>query len=98
MANVRFGSKADMAAPPTNVRFTPESGHGDPARQCLLCANSGHCGAKLLRCTLAIPGRRAADGETDEPPGSVVSTSRGPAGRNEASPCSDWGDAGAAWI
>jgi hypothetical protein len=26
-AYARFGSKADIAAPPTNVRFTPESGH-----------------------------------------------------------------------
>ena len=26
--DVRFGSKADIAAPPINVRFTPESGHG----------------------------------------------------------------------
>jgi hypothetical protein len=25
--NVRFGSKADIEAPPTNVRFTPKSGH-----------------------------------------------------------------------
>ena len=25
--DVRFGSKADIAASPTNVRFTPESGH-----------------------------------------------------------------------
>src|SRR6516225_8444865 len=25
VANVRFGSKADIAAPPTNVRFTPKS-------------------------------------------------------------------------
>src|SRR5262249_40415431 len=65
---------------------------------CPLWVKSGHCGAKLVRCTLAIPGRRAADGQTDEPPGSAVSTSRGAAGRNEASPCSDWGDAGAAWI
>ena len=24
--NVRFGSKADIATSPTNVRFTPESG------------------------------------------------------------------------
>ena len=62
MADVRFGSKADIGACPGHVRFTPKS---------------GHCGAKLLRCILAIPGRRAADGETDEPPGSVVSTSRG---------------------
>ena len=27
-ADVRFGSKADIAARPRNVRFTPESGHG----------------------------------------------------------------------
>jgi hypothetical protein len=26
-ADVRFGSKADIATSPTNVRFTPESGH-----------------------------------------------------------------------
>ena len=25
--HVRFGSKADIAALPINVRFTPESGH-----------------------------------------------------------------------
>jgi hypothetical protein len=25
--NVRFGSKADMAASPRDVRFAPESGH-----------------------------------------------------------------------
>src|SRR5262249_32383895 len=28
VANVRFGSKADIAARPRNVRFTPKSGHG----------------------------------------------------------------------
>ena len=27
VANVRFGSKADIAAPLSNVRFTPNSGH-----------------------------------------------------------------------
>ena len=26
-ANVRFGSEADIGAPPINVRFTPNSGH-----------------------------------------------------------------------
>ena len=31
--NVRFGSKADIAAPPTNVRFTPKSGHPIPHRR-----------------------------------------------------------------
>jgi len=27
LGNVRFGSKADIGAPPSNVRFTPKSGH-----------------------------------------------------------------------
>src|SRR5262249_36827711 len=27
LGNVRFGSKADMGAAPTDVRFTPKSGH-----------------------------------------------------------------------
>jgi hypothetical protein len=27
VANVRFGSKADIALGPRHVRFTPESGH-----------------------------------------------------------------------
>jgi hypothetical protein len=40
-ADVRFGSKADIAASPTNVRFTPNSGHWNSASKCLLCANSG---------------------------------------------------------
>jgi hypothetical protein len=30
-ADVRFGSKADIAAPPTNVCFTPKSGHWNSA-------------------------------------------------------------------
>jgi hypothetical protein len=41
-ADVRFGSKADIAAPPTNVRFTPKSGHCGARLACPLCANSGH--------------------------------------------------------
>src|SRR5262245_7633801 len=47
---VRFGSKADIAALPTNVRFTPKSGHRNSALQCLLCAKSGlmHCSMKSL--------------------------------------------------
>ena len=42
MTNVRVGSKADIAAPPTDVRFTPKSGHRNSAAQCPLCAKSGH--------------------------------------------------------
>src|SRR5262249_42109456 len=41
-AHVRFGSKADIGAPPSNVRFTPESGHRNSVLECLLCAKSGH--------------------------------------------------------
>ena len=36
--DVRFGSKADIAVVPQDVRFTPESGHSSAALKCLLCA------------------------------------------------------------
>ena len=39
-ANVRFGSKADIAACSHDVRFIPESGHEREALQCPLSANS----------------------------------------------------------
>jgi len=42
-ANVRFGSKADIEAPPSDVRFTPKSGQGSARPWCPLCARSGHC-------------------------------------------------------
>jgi hypothetical protein len=35
-AHVRFGSKADIQPRPTNVRFTPESGHWLEHQACLL--------------------------------------------------------------
>ena len=37
--DVRFGSKADIAALPNNVRFTPESGHWNSLAECPLCAD-----------------------------------------------------------
>ena len=40
-ADVRFGSKADIAECETNVRFTPNSGHWNSTVKCLLCAKSG---------------------------------------------------------
>ena len=46
-SNVRFGSKADIAALPTNVRFTPNSGHRNSVTACPLCAKSRH-GASLF--------------------------------------------------
>jgi hypothetical protein len=42
--NIRFGSKADIPTSQRDVRFTPESGHVQCTRPCLLWANSGHCG------------------------------------------------------
>jgi len=39
--NVRFGSKADIAAPPTNVRFTPKSGHRNRPADYLRRTGSG---------------------------------------------------------
>src|SRR5262245_52835522 len=41
--NVRFGSKADMCAAKSDVRFTPKSGHVRCKNECPLRANSGHC-------------------------------------------------------
>ena len=41
-AYVRFGSKADIAVRPINVRFTPKSRHWNSVVGCPLCANSGH--------------------------------------------------------
>jgi hypothetical protein len=37
-----LGQKADIAAPPTNVCFTPKSGHWGSAVKCPLCAKSRH--------------------------------------------------------
>ena len=37
-ADVRFGSKADIAASPTDVRFSAKSGHWNSAAKCPLCA------------------------------------------------------------
>src|SRR5262245_4061242 len=41
-SSVRFGSKADMYSMRAYVRSTPESGHVQCTRPCLLWANSGH--------------------------------------------------------
>jgi hypothetical protein len=64
--DVRFGSKADIALPPIDVRFTPESGHWPTRSGCLLRANSGFGGAAqgktgsvkyAMRSTLRWSGR-----------------------------------------
>jgi hypothetical protein len=38
MADVRFGSKADMEGRQTDVRFTPKSRHSSGQLSCPLCA------------------------------------------------------------
>src|SRR5262249_35086534 len=38
LSNVRFGSKADMAAHSSDVRFTSKSGHWNSVVECSLCA------------------------------------------------------------
>jgi len=47
--DVRFGSKADIAAFRNDVRFTPESGHVRCNLECPLWAKSGHHQAALNR-------------------------------------------------
>jgi len=41
-ADVSFGSKAEVAAISSDVRFTLESGHRSAPFSCPLCARSGH--------------------------------------------------------
>jgi hypothetical protein len=41
VADVRSGSKADIATIKRDVRFTPNSGHWNSAARCPLCAKSG---------------------------------------------------------
>jgi hypothetical protein len=54
--DVRFGSKADIAAFRNDVRFTPESGHVRCTSACLLWANSGHCvGTQFISPTTDQP-------------------------------------------
>ena len=40
LANVRFGSKADIPASQSDVRFTPESGHSGARSKCPLSAKA----------------------------------------------------------
>jgi hypothetical protein len=42
LANIRLGSKADLATGHRNVRFTPQSGHWWNEFGYPLCAKSGH--------------------------------------------------------
>ena len=54
--DVRFGSKADIAALPINVRFTP--GHQFHASGCPLCVISGHLRSAAKLDVIRSPRRR----------------------------------------
>jgi hypothetical protein len=41
VADVRFGSEADILRDLRDVRFTPNSGHWNSVSKCPLCAKSG---------------------------------------------------------
>ena len=51
--NVRFGSKADMATSPRDVRFTPESGHQCAAADRVPARRFWRAG-KGARCCFAV--------------------------------------------
>src|SRR5262249_2634748 len=56
--DVRFGSKADICAAKSHVRFTPESGHLQRKLECPLWAKSGH---RQSRVTSRFPKFQAMD-------------------------------------
>ena len=47
LADVRFGSLADICGAKGHVCFSPNSGHVQCTSRCPLCANSGHQGPLL---------------------------------------------------
>src|SRR5262249_41071063 len=67
--HVRFGSKADIAASPTNVRFTPNSGHRRQRLGHPLTATSVRCRRRrqrLWRRALdLLPAPRVDDDSTE---------------------------------
>ena len=63
MADVRFGSKAEVKTLYFAVRFTPESGHRSRLSECLLCAKSGlmHRSKKKLFNHIVGAGEKPGD-------------------------------------
>jgi hypothetical protein len=57
--DVRFASKADVAARLNKFRFTPESGHQPDIAPCPLCARSRH---SSVRFVIFIPSDADYDG------------------------------------
>ena len=56
VAHIRFGSKADIQRRPSDVRFTPKSGHRLSVSACP-CQKRTHALQQNLRYSLALSGR-----------------------------------------
>jgi hypothetical protein len=61
LSNVRFGSKADIEARQSDVRFTPESRHSVTREACPLCKKSGHAGSKKWAVVQVLLARLGSD-------------------------------------
>ena len=68
IANVRFGSKADIHPPSADVRFTPKSGHWNSVAECPLYVKSGlmQC-SKISRYSIASSAIERTPGGTSMP-------------------------------
>ena len=62
LADVRFGSKADVRTAKRDVRFAPDGGHVQRVSPCPLSANSGRTGHSegTLICAFSFPSVYAA--------------------------------------
>src|SRR6516225_9783362 len=68
VADVRFGSKADISECLDDVRFTPKSGHWNSLVECLLCAKSRHSALpEERRYSITSSARESSDGGTVRP-------------------------------
>jgi len=65
--DVRFGSEANICAAKRHVRFTPESGHLQRTRPCLLWANSGLMQCKKRGHSITSSARNKSDVGMDIP-------------------------------
>jgi hypothetical protein len=64
-AHVRLGSKADIAARPSAVRFTPESGRRSVWEQCPLCAINVRFASRRIAAKFASLFDEAGSGVRD---------------------------------
>jgi hypothetical protein len=69
LADVRFGSQADILEGFRDVRFNPNSGHRNSVVECPLCAKSGHYAVQqsgsLIDQLVGAGEQRCRDRETE---------------------------------